>query len=87
MPGTLLIAVSRAVWKVECGMGCPLPWGCRVPLQLRKNLRSGSANKRPMSCITMNIGTDSGAIPANESLNARAMVTEGLASEVDDVNQ
>ena len=35
----------------------------------------------------MKSGTDSGAMPANESLKARAMVTAGLASEVDEVNQ
>ena len=81
MPGAFLIAMSSAVWVVQCHGG----YG--VPLQLRKNLRSGSAARSPRSCITMNIGTDSGAIPANESLSARAMVTEGLASEVDDVNQ
>lgn len=35
----------------------------------------------------MNIGTDSGAIPANESLKARAMDTAGFANDVEDVNQ
>jgi hypothetical protein len=40
-----------------------------------------------MICITTNIGTDSGAIPANDSLNIRAKVTAGLANDVDEVNQ
>jgi hypothetical protein len=37
--------------------------------------------------MAMNIGTDFGAIPAKESLQARAMVTAGFASDVDAVNQ
>jgi hypothetical protein len=41
----------------------------------------------PTSCATMNIGTDAGSIPANVSLNARPMVTAGLAKLVEDVNQ
>ncbi len=35
----------------------------------------------------MNPGTEPGAIPAKVSLNARPMVTAGLANEVDEVNQ
>jgi hypothetical protein len=35
----------------------------------------------------MNIGTLSGEIPANVSVVARAMVTAGLANDVEDVNQ
>src|SRR5262245_40206030 len=35
----------------------------------------------------MKAGTDSGAMPANVSVNARATVTAGLAKLVDDVNQ
>ena len=35
----------------------------------------------------MNMGTDSGAIPANVLLNVRATVTAGLANEVEAVNQ
>jgi hypothetical protein len=31
----------------------------------------------------MNFGAHSGAIPANESLNARPMVTAGFAKEVE----
>ena len=34
----------------------------------------------------MNIGADDGAMPANESDNVRAMVTAGLAKEVEAVN-
>ena len=40
-----------------------------------------------MTCITMNIGTLSGAMPAKVSLSMRAIVTAGLAKLVDDVNQ
>src|SRR4051794_39151515 len=35
----------------------------------------------------MNIGTEAGAMPAKVSLNMRAMVTAGLANEVEEVNQ
>ena len=45
------------------------------------------ATMRPIICITMNIGTDSRAIPAKDSLKLRAIDTAGLANDVDDVNQ
>jgi len=45
------------------------------------------ATTRPIICITMNIGTDSRAIPAKDSLKLRAIDTAGLAKDVDDVNQ
>jgi len=32
-------------------------------------------------------GTEVGAMPANVSVNARPMVTTGLANEVDEANQ
>ena len=35
----------------------------------------------------MNPGTEAGAMPAKVSLNARPMVTAGLANDVDEVNQ
>ena len=35
----------------------------------------------------MNSGTEAGLMPAKVSLNIRAMVTAGLANEVDEVNQ
>ena len=41
----------------------------------------------PMSCMTINIGADSGAIPAKVLLSVRATVTAGLAIEVDDVKK
>lgn len=37
--------------------------------------------------MTMNMGTDDGLIPAKVSERVRAIVTAGLANEVDDVNQ
>ena len=40
-----------------------------------------------MSCITTNIGTDAGAIPAKLSDRVRAMVTAGLAKLVEDVKK
>jgi hypothetical protein len=45
------------------------------------------ATTRPIICMTMNIGTDSRAMPAKELLKLRAIDTAGLANEVDDVNQ
>ena len=41
----------------------------------------------PINCITTNIGTDSGAMPAKVLLSDRATVTAGFASEVDDVKK
>ena len=49
--------------------------------------RIAHPTNNPTPCITMNIGTDSGAMPAKESLKLRAIVTAGLASDVDEVNQ
>ena len=45
------------------------------------------ATTRPIICMTMNIGTDSRAMPANDSLKLRAIDTAGFAKDVDDVNQ
>ncbi len=42
---------------------------------------------KPTSCIKINIGTDSGAMPANVLVRLRAKVTAGFARDVDDVNQ
>ena len=45
------------------------------------------ATAAPMSCMTMNIGAEDGAMPAKVSDRVRAMVTAGLAKLVDDVKQ
>jgi MFS family permease len=45
------------------------------------------ALKAPASCATMNSGASAGRIPANVSDNDLAMVTAGLANDVDAVNQ
>lgn len=55
-------------------------------------LANSQANKTaaanaPRSSATMKPGTSPGAIPANVSLKLRAMVTAGLAKEVEAVNQ
>ena len=42
---------------------------------------------RPISCMTMNIGTDSRAMPAKDSVKLRAIDTAGFAKDVDEVNQ
>src|SRR5262245_33222632 len=48
---------------------------------------TATANTPAITCATMNPGTSTGRIPANESLTARASVTAGFANEVDAVNQ
>src|SRR5262249_51705533 len=48
---------------------------------------TATAKAPPMTCATMNPGTSTGRIPANESLTARASVTAGFANDVDAVNQ
>jgi hypothetical protein len=53
----------------------------------KTNLMTATANMAPISCINTNIGTDSGAIPANVLLKLRATVTAGLANEVDEVKK
>ena len=41
----------------------------------------------PVICATMNANTPAGAIPANVSDIARAIVTAGFANDVEAVNQ
>ena len=48
---------------------------------------TGSAATAPASWAAMKAGTFCGAMPANVSLRLRAMVTAGLANEVEAVNQ
>ena len=45
------------------------------------------ASSAPSTCITMNIGTLLGAMPAKVLLSMRPIVTAGFAKLVDDVNQ
>jgi len=45
------------------------------------------ADAAPSNCATTNAATSSGRIPAKVLLAARAMVTAGLANEVEAVNQ
>ena len=48
---------------------------------------SAVAIAAPTSCATMKAGTPAGAMPAKVSDSARAIVTAGLANEVEAVNQ
>ena len=48
---------------------------------------SAPAASAPRICATMNPDTSDGAMPAKVSLSERAMVTAGLANDVDAVNQ
>ena len=53
----------------------------------KTNLMIATADIAPINCINTNIGTDSGAIPANVLLKLRAMDTAGFANEVDEVKK
>ncbi len=53
----------------------------------KRNRTRPSASTPPTSCISTNIGTDAGAMPAKVSENIRATVTAGLAKLVELVNQ
>src|SRR5262249_31080308 len=65
------------------------------PTTSRVDLRSLGTSQRtravaavaPISCASTNPGTSVGRIPANVSLAARAIVTAGLANDVEAVNQ
>ena len=46
-----------------------------------------TASAAPSNCAAMNGTTPAGAMPAKVSDSERAMVTAGLANEVDAVNQ
>ena len=48
---------------------------------------SGRASRRAISCATMKPGASTGRMPAKVSVSDRAMVTAGLAKEVEAVNQ
>ena len=48
---------------------------------------SGSANKSPINCAATKPGASIGRMPAKVSLSVRAIVTAGLANEVEAVNQ
>jgi hypothetical protein len=54
---------------------------------LKTQLAKISATMAPRSCAATKAGTLAGAIPAKLSESARAMVTAGLANEVEAVNQ
>jgi hypothetical protein len=50
-------------------------------------LANAMANRAPKICARMKGGTPDGSMPAKVSESARAMVTAGLANEVEAVNQ
>lgn len=54
---------------------------------LKNQLITPRPARAPASCATMNMGTSPGAIPEKLSVSARAIVTAGLAKEVEAVNQ
>src|SRR5207253_3811651 len=53
----------------------------------KRKTPSATASSAPTICMTTNIGTLLGAMPAKVSLSMRPIVTAGLAKLVDDVNQ
>ena len=50
-------------------------------------LPSAMAVNAPASSAATNMGADDGLMPANVSVSVRAMVTAGLAKDVELVNQ
>jgi len=59
-----------------------------ISIHPRHNQRpSTTAANMPMNCAAINAMTPAGAIPAKVSDNERAIVTAGLANEVEAVNQ
>jgi poly(A) polymerase Pap1 len=58
-----------------------------VRTELSSHCISAIAPRAPRTCATTNIGTLAGAIPAKVFVSARAIVTAGLANEVEAVNQ
>jgi len=61
-------------------------WRPSSPLN-QSHLPTVTAAAMPASCATMNEGTPAGAIPAKVLESERAMVTAGLANDVEAVNQ
>ena len=60
----------------------------REPRDALKNQRmTPRPANAPTNCATMNIGTSAGAIPEKLLVSARAIVTAGLANDVEAVNQ
>ena len=68
--------------KRTLGVRDHLSWG-----SAKSHRHRPPAASAPMNCATMKPGTSGGDIPAKVSLSERAIVTAGLANEVDDVNQ
>jgi len=61
---------------------------CAEAFEAPKNQRiAANPTSAPINCATTNIGASRGAMPEKLSVNARAIVTAGLAKEVDAVNQ
>jgi hypothetical protein len=52
---------------------------------LKNQRMTPSPASAPASSAAMNIGASPGAIPEKLSVNARAIVTAGLANDVDEV--
>ncbi len=60
---------------------------CYAFICVQSQRASASAASMPASCAATNAMTPPGAMPANVSEIERAMVTAGLANDVDAVNQ
>ena len=54
---------------------------------LRSRLRAATPPSEPSSWAATDSGSEPSAIPAKDSVMARATVTEGLANEVEALNQ
>src|SRR6266849_4692009 len=74
------------VGLTSCGPAGPPVTHCRH-FARQSQRPSITANSMPASCAAMNGSTPDGAIPANVSDIERAIVTAGLAKDVEAVNQ
>ena len=61
----------------------PLPQAQFDPVSLLSSRETNRAHAAATSCAMIKAGTCSGDIPANVSVNARAIVTAGLAKDVE----
>ena len=72
---------------VNAGHGVVPDGGQAVAGLGQSHTASKVATAAPASCAAMNAGTPPGAMPEKVSDKARAIVTAGLANEVEAVNQ
>src|SRR2546422_817817 len=80
---------GRHIWpRAQAARSAGLATGREIADRAGTSQRkSAVASAAPRSCATMKLGTSAGRMPAKVSVSARAMVTAGLAKDVEAVNQ